>query len=238
MAAAGTTTAIHHWGEESPPPTLKAGEIHVWLAWVDGQQDEGFWELLSDEEKRRAARLLNPQRSKRFVVTHGILRRLLGAYLGQDPGALTFRSGSQGKPALVGAAEKMLSFNLSHSEDMAAYVIAKGRDVGIDIERIRPIDDLESMAAMALSSSEWNNIKEETAEERLRHFYVLWTRKEAILKVTGKGLTVSMKAVKLLNFKSTPETSEILLPDGRKCQVIDLPLDEGYIGAVATAPEV
>ena len=108
-------------------------------------------------------------------------------------------------------------------------------EVGVDIEGIRPLDDLETMAGMILSPAEWANLKDEPAEERLKHFFALWTCKEAALKVTGNGLTHSMKTVEFVDFKSTLETNEILLLDGRSCKVSPLPLDEGYLGAVATA---
>jgi len=228
------TVVIHRWGKEPCNPALKTGETQVWLANLDEQQANETWELLSEEEKNRAARLRDPLSSQLFTNAHGILRCLLGAYLHQDPRELAFRYGPQGKPALAEAKET-LSFNLSHSGNLAAYVIAKELDVGVDIEGIRPLDDLEAMAGMTLSSAEWANLKSEPAEEKLKHFFALWTHKEAVLKVTGNGLTHSMKTVEFINFKSTPKTSEILLPDGRSCQVNTLPLDEGYTGAVATA---
>jgi 4'-phosphopantetheinyl transferase len=230
-------TDIHRWGKEPCNPVLETGEIQVWLANLDEQQADDSWEVLSEEEKDRAARLRDLLSSRRFANAHGILRRLLGAYLTQDPRKLTFRYGAQGKPALAGAAEKALSFNLSHSGELAVYAIAKGLDVGVDIEYLRPLDDLESMAGMVLSPTEWTNLKAEPAEEKLKYFFALWTYKEAVLKVTGNGLTGSMKAVEFINFKSSPETSEFLLPDGRSCQVNTLPLDEGYVGAVAAAHE-
>jgi 4'-phosphopantetheinyl transferase len=226
---------IHHWGKEPCNPALKTGEAQVWLANLDEQQANETWELLSEEEKNRAARLRDPLSSQRFVNAHSILRLLLGAYLQQDPRKLVFQYDPQGKPALADSTTEAVSFNLSHSGDLAAYVIAKGLDVGVDIEGIRPLDDLEAMAGMALSPTEWANLKSEPAEEKLKHFFALWTHKEAVLKVTGNGLTHSMKTVEFINFKSTPKTSEILLPDGRSCQVNTLPLDEGYIGAIATA---
>jgi len=227
---------INYWGKGHCDPTIEGEEVQVWLARLDGLQAAESWELLSDEEKSRAARLCDPLHSQRFADAHSVLRRLLGIYLGQDPCKLAFRLGPQGKPALANDNSEMLSFNISHSGDTAAFAFARGSEVGIDIECIHPLDDLEAMAGMVLSPAEWAELKDEPADEKLVHFFALWTRKEAVLKMTGSGLTISMKAVEFVNFKSTSETSEILLTDGRHCKVSSLPLDEGYIGAVATCP--
>ena len=228
---------LNHWVKQPGDLPIKAGEIQVWVARLDEQKTSDFWELLEDEEKMRALRIKNPVGSRHFVVARGILRCLLGAYLDLDPVQLVFQYGLQGKPALSGCLKKTLSFNLSHSENLAVYGFAEGLQVGVDIEQIRPLDDLDAMANMTFSSAECFELKARTGAEKLDLFYMLWTCKEAVLKMMGSGLTQPMKSVKISSYHSLLEPIEAILPDGRCCKVTPMVPATGYTGAIAVTSD-
>jgi 4'-phosphopantetheinyl transferase len=227
---------INHWVKQPDKLTIQEGEIQVWVARLDEQKSLDFWEMLSEDEQIRANRIRNPLGSRRYVAARGILRCLLGAYLDLAPGKLVFQYGSHGKPALSGGLEKTISFNLSHSEDLAFYGFAKGLQIGVDIEKIRPLDDLYAMANIVLSSAECNDLSVRIGADKLNQFYNLWTCKEAVLKMTGYGFSFPMKTVTCCGFPSELAPNEVVLPDGRHSEINIITPAKGYTSAIATFP--
>lgn len=127
---------------------LGSHDLHVWfcpLSRYETQADR-FRELLSAEEAARERRFAFPRDRRRFLLSHGLLRVILGAYAGRDPKALQFQMGAYGKPFLldeVGTAAA-LRFSLSHSGDHATIAVAWVREVGVDIESSREgLNELE-----------------------------------------------------------------------------------------------
>jgi len=177
-----------------PPPAdlvLTPGEIHVWLASLEPTmaQRQQLWSTLSEAEQGRAERFHFERDQLRFAVGRGVLRNLLGRYLGQRPGQLAFRYGPYGKPALADAAvEGGLRFNLSHSHELALYAFVGEQEIGVDIEHIRPLADWESLARQVFSARENQTLHGLPPEQRLEAFYNCWTRKEAYVKAGGAGL--------------------------------------------------
>jgi 4'-phosphopantetheinyl transferase len=149
------------------------------------------------DEQTRADRFRFPRDSHRFIASRGILRTLLGRYLHVPPAHLRFCYGDRGKPALAeDFSMSGLQFNLSHSEDLMLCAIACNCLVGIDLEYIRPIDNLEDLTQRFFSPQEHAAIHALPTEARLRSFFQHWTCKEALLKATGDGL-VSLSAIEL-----------------------------------------
>jgi 4'-phosphopantetheinyl transferase len=170
-------------------------EIHVWHAALD-REDTSVCQLestLSYEEKARADRFHFANDRKRFVVARGLLRELLGAYLQQAPVSLAFSYGQHGKPALSGGNSLSgLCFNLSHSANLVVYAIARERNLGIDVEHIRPESAGDGIAERYFSALEMNDLKTLPPEKRVEGFFNCWTRKEAYLKATGMGLRIAL----------------------------------------------
>jgi 4'-phosphopantetheinyl transferase len=176
----------------SPPPDLAlAGDaVHVWRAELE-QPEERVRQLaqtLSQDEQDRAGRFYFERHRRRFIVARAMLRAILGRYLGLDPGQLEFRYGSRGKPYLA-ARFSQLEFNLAHSRELALYAFTQGREIGIDLEHLRSIADIEQISARFFSARENATLSAFPENQRLRAFYNCWTRKEAYLKATGEGLT-------------------------------------------------
>jgi 4'-phosphopantetheinyl transferase len=140
---------------------------------------------LSPDERARADRFRSPW-SDRFVAGRGRLREILARYLDTDPGAVAFAYGPSGKPRLSG--KGALTFNLSHSASEAVLAVAWVRELGIDIEKIRPDVECETIAREFFSPSETAALMALPSEARRRGFFACWTRKEAFIKAKGKGL--------------------------------------------------
>jgi 4'-phosphopantetheinyl transferase len=176
-----------------PNPPLGAHDVHVWRVPLDDDaRAESYWSLLSDEERRRAARFVRDLHRRRFIVAHGALRSILAGYVGAEPTALDFVIGAHGKPALrEGTGRPPLEFNLSHSDDLALVAIARAHAVGVDLERwSEGVEHLE-LAERFFSPGERRALRALAHEPDLIEagFFAAWTRKEAYLKATGHGIT-------------------------------------------------
>jgi 4'-phosphopantetheinyl transferase len=156
--------------------------------------------LLADDEAARAARFRCRRDRDRYIVARGLLRTILGRYLGAEPAELRFNyvcvCGDPGclperrKPALApewgGAA---IRFNLSHADGVVLYAVAREREVGVDLERRRADVDYAELAAHSLSPREAAAIRSLARGRQPEAFLAIWTRKEAYLKGRGVGLT-------------------------------------------------
>ncbi len=167
-----------------PPP----GEIEIWSAALDREPwVEICRPLLGDNERERVARFRFEYLRRRYTIAHGFLRDLLGRYLGTPPEKLAFETGAHGKPFVRGTT---LRFNLSHSEDLAACAVTSGRSVGVDVEYIRPVPELDAIAARFFAGGERERIGQ--ANDPSRAFFECWTRKEAYIKGVGGGLSIPL----------------------------------------------
>ena len=190
-------------------PSLKSDEVHIWSAcFSDNEKDINYLSsLLSEDEHQRANRFRFPKDQKSFTISRGILRCLLGRYLGQAPQSIEIMYGLGGKPCVL--AEKSLHFNLSHSRDHALYAVTRGYEVGIDLEYINENLELDDMALSILSAKEldyWRTVK---PEEKVDVFFKLWVTKEAFLKTSGKGWLNNQQAIPL-------EGLDVLKKENRK----------------------
>jgi 4'-phosphopantetheinyl transferase len=154
----------------------------------DGDLD-GHWAMLSTEERERAGQFCLERHRRRYVAGRGELRRILGRYLALAPHAVTFGYGAQGKPFCAAQpAGSEIRFNLSHSENVAALAVSNGFEVGIDIERIRRIE--ENVPLEVFSARECAAFIALPDAERQAVFFENWARKEACLKALGTGFTL------------------------------------------------
>ena len=180
--------------------TLLNHQIHVWAARLDllpVDLDE-LNSSLAPSERERAVRFRFDLHRNRFIAGRGLLRAVLGRYLKTNPARLEFDYSATGKPALSGAAAgTRIGFNLAHSENLAVLAVMLDQDVGIDVERVRPIPDAEQLVARFFSSRENAAFQALPEEQREAAFFNLWTRKEAWLKATGEGIAHSLKRVEV-----------------------------------------
>lgn len=171
---------------------MAAGEVHVWRAALDPPAAcvRGLADTLAADERARADRFVSDRDRSRYIVARGVLRAVLGRCLGLPPGALAFRYSAFGKPALTGdAAATDLRFNVSHAGGLALYAVARGREIGVDLERIRPDFATDEIARRFFSPGEVAALRALGPEHRSRAFFDCWTRKEAYIKARGEGLS-------------------------------------------------
>lgn len=172
-------------------PTLSGDDVHAWFAALDQPtlSVQRMTEILSQDELRRAERFHFERDRRRFIVGRGVLRMILSLYLDVEPDQLQFRYGKYGKPYLAESNNSILRFNLAHSHELAVYAFTLGREVGVDLEYIKHIPEMEQIAASFFSERESAVLKSLPADQKQEAFFNCWTRKEAYIKAIGDGLT-------------------------------------------------
>lgn len=193
---------------------------------------------LSEAERLRGARFRFPTHGRRFLVARAGLRSVLGLYLDLDPSAIALTTGPAGKPRLAG--DDGIEFNLAHSGDVALVAVARGRPVGVDVERMRRGVPYERLADRFFAPSEAAALRQLPAAVRSAGFFACWTRKEAWLKASGLGLGRGLPAA-LPSFavpvEPEPAAMTVILsghPDeGGRWSLVDLRVGAGYAGALA-----
>ncbi len=193
------------------------------------------WALLDETERDRAMRFRFEQDRRRFVQRHAFARDVLAGYLGCDPAHVAIRIAPGGKPEIDGCDD--LSFNLSHDDDLTVLVVGDGRPVGVDVERVRPVGAVDELVEGLFTSDEVATVRAATPADRSLTFLSLWTRKEAVVKAMGVGLSLSLDEFTVL----TPTGTAIVPPHttGRDLPYAFAPLHglPGYVGTVACAGE-
>lgn len=212
-----------------------ADEVHVWLAPLD--QLPGHCAAaaeLSRRERERAAAFRHERDRHRFIGRQVVLRRLLRRY-GADLGTDEFPTARRGKPYVTTPAD--LRFSLSHSDGLVLVAVTRGHEVGVDVERIRPLADFHAFCDGALDPEERAELTAASEDVQLPLALKTWTAKEAVLKATGDGLGVEPShfgfsgQVPGVPWRARAGPGLERLESWR---VTHLPLD-GAIGAVAVA---
>ena len=216
--------------------------MHLWSADLDDPaHDVGTAaRLLSPDESDRARRFHVERDRRRFVIGRALLRIILGRYLDRDPAGLRFAYGERGKPALADECLG-LQFNLSHSSSVAAYAVARHRAVGIDIERVRDLPDMDVIATRFFASSEAQLLRALPRVAKPAAFFSCWTRKEAYIKALGTGLAARLDTFVVACLPDEPPRLRWVADDPSEPTRWSFraftPADE-YVGAVAVEGRV
>jgi 4'-phosphopantetheinyl transferase len=177
--------------------SFHSSNVHLWSAPlnVTDQVYDVLSQCLSSNELERADKYVFKRDRRSFIVARGILRDILARYLDCQPRDICFQYKPHGKPEIrFMKASDRLEFNLSHSSGFFVLAVSAGRQVGADVERIRPLPDLDQMAFNSFSDYERNALSALTSDEKLLGFFRCWTRKEAYLKARGDGLSIPLDA--------------------------------------------
>lgn len=214
------------------------GAVHVWRADLNQECDRvmKLWNRLAPDEQKKANRFYFKSDRVHFIVARGALRDILSHYLDVSPQSIEFSYGPFGKPDLMGrAAGSHLRFNVSHSNGIAVYAIARNREIGVDLELIREEPALLDIAERFFSPLEILALREIPRERQSVAFFNCWTRKEAYVKALGDGIpygmdrfTVSLAPGETAAFRSSEDDPE----DVGNWLLMELPVVQGYASAL------
>ena len=183
------------WQPANSAPPPEAGVVDVWRCPTDLPENSHwfFKHYLSLAERERAADYRAPAKRNEFTIARGLLRVLLFRATEERPRELEFVSNVHGKPALLPEHNPMnVQFNVSHSHGLCLIALTRGKSVGIDIEYTQRENDCEALAQRFFSTAEVAALMAVPPEHRRRAFFTCWTRKEALLKATGRGITMPL----------------------------------------------
>ncbi len=180
----------------SPDPLGEA--VHVWVVNLRGSDRHlaRCASMVSEPESERAARFRFQRLRRGFLLAHGCARVLLAHYLRVPPSKIAFAHGAYGKPHVI-SPQTDLCFNQSDSADLAAFAFASGCQLGIDIEAVRPVAEMQDVAARFFSREEAVDLFSLPLTDRNTAFYAAWTRKEAYIKAVGDGLQIPLDAFRV-----------------------------------------
>jgi 4'-phosphopantetheinyl transferase len=220
-------------------PDLSPDQVHVWRVPLDQDSDRisESSEILSADERDRAARFHFAKDRNQFIEARAALRLLLSRYLELSPRELTFSFGSHGKPAL---AEELstngLHFNLSRRHGLALIAFTCDREIGVDVELIRADLSLFEVVEVSFSENELATWRTLPTSLQVQGFYNCWTRKEAYIKARGEGLSFPLKQFDVSLAPGEPARLIEVRGDASEAArwtLHDLPVNEGYVGALA-----
>jgi len=221
---------------------LPLDEVHIWWAPQPSTLSPELETMLSRDECDRAARFQFAEHRLAYQFAHAILRDLLSRYLHCTPRDIRFEKNAFGKPFLhEREGFRPLEFNLSHAGSMVLIGVCRGRRIGIDVEKIRPIKDISAIAESNFTPRERAFIFQQHPSEQDKAFLRCWTRKEASVKAVGKGLSIPLNSF------------DTMISDGLRVglleggpgslddtiwQLSDLDLPEGYVAALAVESRI
>jgi len=179
------------WRRAPERPTVSPDNVHVWRIDLDSNRQpiSTVEAVLCEEERARAARFVYSRHHRRFAICRASLRTILGRYLNTRPTDLRFVTGPHGKPALAGAGSSSgIRFSVSHSDRLALVAIAHRREVGVDIERIRPDLHMQDIARRFFGSADAQTLLSLPPEDLPAEFFRCWCSQEACVKALSVGL--------------------------------------------------
>jgi 4'-phosphopantetheinyl transferase len=184
-------------------------------------------EVLSPDERQRAARFVRETDRRRFQLCHAALRHILGEWLGEAPERLRFVTGRWGKPALDQPfAAAGLEFNLSHAAGLGLVAVTRGRCLGIDVEAVRRLKDMAGIARRVLAAGDYEVFAGLPPEQAVETFWRAWTANEACLKAVGSGLGSGERAIRL-------DRDVRPVPCDARLHLHRLELESPFVGALA-----
>lgn len=213
----------------------------VWLVdatAVHGLHERELMRTLSADERRRAERFRLPAARRSFIAVRSALRLILAPIVGRAAPELEFEYGHYGKPRLRSHPQSHVAFNVSHAADIGLVAVSSGPSIGVDVARIEPDYPVEQVASRFFTAAESKAILALPDVDRTRAFFACWTRKEAVIKADGRGLSAPLDcfAAPLGRYASPSEPTVLHTSDGRAhlWHVCRLNLGRNFMAAVAT----
>jgi len=224
---------VSEWSHPPAELCLEDQNVHVWRAFLDceGHVLQRLEASLAPDEISRAARFVFPRDRDHFIVARGILRSILGAYINRPASEIELIYGPAGKPAIqMSGGKPSIRFNLSHSHGLVVYAFSTWREIGIDVEAIRPDVAVEEIADRFFSARERAELQSLPQELRNEGFFLCWTCKEAYIKARGSGMGISLNSFGVSVTPGHPR--ELRSSDSSQWSLRSLQAAPGYVGAV------
>jgi len=218
---------------------LNDRDVHLWHADGSGgrRHPDRFVDLLSTEERERMARFRFEADGEDFAFARGMLRTVLGDYLGIAPAEVRFSLSLHGKPSLaLPHWASRLQFNLSHTLGYVLVAVCLDRSLGVDVERLRADMEIEDLARKFFSSAENQALRSLPEEERRRSFFHCWTRKESLLKAWGGGLLHPLDAFDVSVQPKVERVELVTRPQAEQARgwrILDVAVPEEFAAAVS-----
>lgn len=218
---------------------LTPGDVQIWYYGLDADADRQsqLARVLDEQEKHRAERFRLEEHRRRFIARRGVLRLILAHYTRMAPEAICFTHDATGKPGIDSpAAAQALKFSASSSQALGAVALAYDREVGLDVEQVRPDADHE-LVAREFSVHEAAGLRRLEPARRAAAFFDLWTCKEAYLKGKGLGLSVPLDQFTIAIDSASPRLtwSALDATDPDRWSLYRLNLDPGFAACLAVA---
>lgn len=190
-----TKMALQSWLDTNQPSTIDSGEVHIFCVSMNqpGSRLQEFFQALSSNEVKKKDRFHFVKDRDRYVIRHGVLRKILGSYLDVPACSVDIEYTEYGKPIIMGNNDdSWLQFNLTSSRDLALIAVTRMNPIGVDLEYM--IDDFPYMdiALKYFSSGEMRQLYALPEESHKRAFFDGWARKEAYVKARGEGLSIPL----------------------------------------------
>lgn len=223
------------WPVPDETPVIGPQELHVWrISLHSSHSIAALRAPLCHAEQLRADRFRFDLHRNRYIVARNALRHLLARYLSREPESVEFEYGIHGKPALASSMISPITFNLSHSDDMALAAFTMNSRIGVDIEKIEADRELDKLATRYFAPSEVEAYHNFPVAQRPEVFYRGWTRKEAFIKTLGEGLSHGLDSFSV----SLTKTASFLHVDGdesipKRWSLLNLDAAPGFCAAVA-----
>jgi 4'-phosphopantetheinyl transferase len=207
--------------------------LDIWRVYIPSNKAHigKLQELLQPDEMERAARYYHKTDTDRFLIARGMLRVLLGMYLNRPPVQLQFAEGANKKPFVCSTEPVQVHYNVSHSGDWILIAVAN-MDMGIDVEKINPDFNFSEILGSCFSLQEIAFIANENLAAN--GFYRLWTRKEALLKATSKGIDNNLTQIPCTDGKH--EVAEEIIGSPHNWIVSSFEVENQYVGSIAHPP--
>lgn len=238
MRIAPTICGVWDASLDASPEELPADTVHLWQRTLENSAPDldACYALLNSEERAKAARYRIERPRSDYILTRGTLRALLSRYLRRHPTEISFRYTEHEKPNLTSDTD--LRFNVSHSDGLALLGFTRTREIGVDVEKIRPQVDVRQLTERFFSVHEGSAMRDLSGDDLHSAFFRCWTRKEAYIKASGEGLSlplhqfdVSIEAdPKQALLGTRPDASE-----ARRWSIRNVSIRPGYAAAVCVA---
>lgn len=210
------------WKPYSIDQPLATDKTHIFRISVDNHFQKikkQLAEVLSEREQEKAGRMFIQKDKERYVVSKFCLRTILALCSNKDAHEVEFIFHEHKKPTV-----KDIEFNISHTGDYVLIAVSP-KPVGIDVEYLNTEFDFKSILDITFSKKEIDFIG--NGDINPANFYAMWTRKEALLKASGEGVSDNLHLIDCL--------SEYLERNKEVFKMRTFMIDDSYVASIATS---